>query len=155
MMNYSLMQSNPWQAVHEEFQEGGTIGELFWPVVVLAVALAGLVLFQRLQQRFSGKKVVQNPRRLFRVVTSRLRLGVLQRDLLYRIARELKLEHPAILFLSPAMFAEYTREWLEGVQSHRPGGGARAQDAKLPESINDLSHAIFAVKQPIASKSPG
>ena len=155
-MNAPLMQTNSWQAVHEEFQRGGAFWEVFWVLFAITAGLAALVLYQRIQQNRSSGHVSDHPGKLFRVVITRLRLGVLQRDLLRRMARELQLVHPTVLLLSPEIFHEQAQQWLDGMQfNSEQGSFDDHRAARQRDSLDDLCHAIFGVRLRSTDSNPG
>ncbi|MCB9849825.1 MAG: hypothetical protein H6817_03895 [Phycisphaerales bacterium] len=55
-----------------------------------------------------------NPRSLFLDVLREIPLTVPQRDLLRHMARELRLEHPTVLLLSPRIYHEHANAWMSG-----------------------------------------
>ncbi len=155
-MNAPLLQTNAWQAVHEEFQRGGRFWEMFWVLFAIAAGLAALALYQRIQQNRSSGQVLDHPGKLFRVVIARLRLGVLQRDLLRRMARELQLVHPTVLLLSPEIFHEHSQQWLNGIHfDPEQGSSDDHRAARQRDSLDDLCHAIFGIRLPPTDSNPG
>ena len=134
-----------WRSVHEYFQRGGS------PMVILYVLAWGaalillLLLVHRFQQRHSRQPIDQ-PKRLFRTVLARLELSVQQRDLLRRMARELKLEHPTALLLCPKTFRCQAALWTDPIGDEPDD----EQPTQLPPvaELESLGQALFGDSLP-------
>jgi hypothetical protein len=121
------------KAIHQQFSEGDSgLSLLLLVAGIVALVLAlhyGSLLWQRHRRRG-----VYHPGRLFAEVLAQLRLGVSQRDLLRRMARELELKHPVMLVLSPHLFQQHANRWM--VTTRRAVPAVRAE-------LNALSAAVF------------
>jgi len=96
-------------------------------VLVLGVlAVAALAVIGMLQRRRQTPKH-SHPRRLFVELTRRVQLTGVQRHLLGRMARHLRLEHPAAMLLGPQMLGEYARRWLADIPSEAVRRDTRAR----------------------------
>ena len=134
-----------WRSVHEYFQRGGS------PMVILYVFAWGaalillLFLVHRFQQRHSRQPIDQ-PKRLFRSVLTRLELSVQQRDLLRRMARDLELEHPTALLLCPKTFRRQAALWSDPIDDEPDD----EQPARLPPvaEFESLGEALFGDSLP-------
>lgn len=131
-MTAPVLQS-PFRWAHERFARGGSWSEFGFAVLVLVVLMALLVVVHRIQQRRASDSLENDPAKLFRVMLRRLGLGVLQRDLLRRMARDLELEHPTTLLLSPTIFRRHALRWSR--QFERPTGGALSPDLRELDSL--------------------
>ena len=93
------------RATRDHFQEGGSVTA----VLVVLVLLTGVILLTynlaRRQRGFSRAAAAKgDPHRLFRNVLDQLELTTPQYQWLQAVVKELKLEHPAVILLSPALF---------------------------------------------------
>lgn len=82
-------------------------------IVLLVVATIVVVVFGSLALIHRRRtRRIRNPGRLFRELLRRLPLDGPQRDLLRRIARDLRLDQPAVLVLSPQVFRSHANRWM-------------------------------------------
>ena len=126
----------PLERVHgirDRFATGGSTTDVMQVLVLLAVGLLVLYLAAVLWQHHRRRQI-NNPRRLFGEVLRQLPLSVAQRDLLRRIARELGLDHPAALVLSPQVFRSHANRWMSA--SHSANQVTR-------ERLDGLAQALF------------
>lgn len=121
-------------AIRDRFATGGSTGRFAAVLAAIAALFLVMVLIAWLIQRRRQKRVY-NPKALFQDVLRQLPLTVPQRDLLRRLARDLRLEHPTVLLLSPQLFLESANAWMELARRANPA--TRAQ-------LDDLARAIFA-----------
>lgn len=132
----------PWKAVQDHLTRGGSLLTLLYAAVAVAVLVGLLVLLHRAQHRRATGPPVENPRKLFDTVIRDLGLGVVQRDLLRRMASDLEMEQPTILLLSPAIFMKYARKWSA---SGRGRGGTSSVHGV---SLEGLGRALFGSEMP-------
>ncbi len=142
-MTVALLLQNPLRGVREQFQRGGSLTDVLYAALAVAALLTLLVVIHRIQERRSSPRMDNDPQKLFRTVAGRLRLGVIQRDLLRRMARDLELEHPTALVLSPDVFSRCAKHWLG--QTAR-GSGVPAGDRV--RQLSALSEALFGQPLP-------
>lgn len=96
--------------IRDRFADGGTWGEMVLAILGLAAFVAFLFVVFGVQRRVHRKEI-DNPRKLFRTLITQLGLTVRQRDLLRRIAGDLRLEHPTILLLGPSIYWSHAEQW--------------------------------------------
>jgi len=104
---------SPLDAVRDHLDKGGSP---YAPLVLLlaVLAIAGvLLLLHRLEHRKEAKPQANDPKALFAAVLNKLGLSVVQRDLLRRIAFDLRLPHPTMMLLSPELFQNHVRQWRQ------------------------------------------
>ena len=126
----------PLERVHgirDRFAAGGSTADVMQVLVLLAVGLLVLYLVTALWQHHRRRQI-NNPRKLFGEVLRQLPLSVPQRDLLRRISRELGLDHPAVLVLSPQIFHSYSNHWMSASRSANP---------VTRERLDELVQALF------------
>jgi len=134
-----LVGEAPWEAVRDYLSKGGSPLAPVVAVVVLVVLAGVLSLLNRLQQRGGVRAKADDPKRLFRAVLRTLDLSVTQRDLLRRMAAELRVEHPTAMLLTPGLFAEHAGRWTKEVESR----GQAVSEIK--EGLKELSVALFGL----------
>lgn len=99
------------EGIKNRFAQGSTFAEIFLAVaVVMAVLLILWTILSGIQAR--QRRPVSNPGSLFRTIMRQLPLTVQQRNFLARIARDLRLEHPTVLLLSPQVFRNHANRWM-------------------------------------------
>jgi hypothetical protein len=138
MITILLQAKNPWQSAHEHFQRGGTLGGLLAAFMTIGGLIGLLYIVHRLQQRKHSTGPVVNPQKLFRTIVRKIGLNVLQRDLLLRVARDLRLQHPVTLLLAPEVFQYHIRKWREKMYQVD-----RDAIAKTDDAVESLSQVIF------------
>lgn len=106
-----LAQHNPLRYAHERFARGGSWTEFLGAMLAIGVILGLLILVQRRQNRRARGHIENDPGKLFRTVLGQLGLGVVSRDILRRMARDLELEHPTTLIMSPDIFRYSLVRW--------------------------------------------
>ena len=143
-MSHALLQA-PWKAVQQHFTRGGSLAGPLYAVLAIA-ALAVLLWFvHHLQEKTWSDRTIDDPKKLYRSIVRRLGLTVPQRDLLYRIVRDLPLEHPTVLLMSPRSFADHTDRW--SAKMRRAGGNAAHR-----ADIDSVCRALFDVSIDTAQK---
>ena len=126
----------PLERVHgirDRFATGGSTADVMQVLVLLAVGLLLLYLVTVVLQHYRRRQI-NNPRKLFGEVLCQLPLSVAQRDLLRRIARELGLDHPAVLVLSPQVFRSYSNRWMSA---------SRSANQVTRQRLDELAQALF------------
>lgn len=134
---FRLVAQAPWEAVRDHLDKGGSPYAPLVAVLVILALAAVLCLLNRVQQRGSKQSKTDDPKRLFRDVLRTLDLSIMQRDLLRRMAADLRPEHPTVMLLTPELFAEHADRWQKEVE-------ARGQSvAGLSDSLASLAAALF------------
>lgn len=151
-MNAAVLAQSPWRNVHNYFNNGRSLSEL--PTILLAIAaiVGAVLLVNHMQHRRSAGHLDNDPRKLFRTALRQLPLSVFQRDLLQRIERDLSLDQPAVIFLSPQLFADHARAWIDR-QTMTDSDGTAPPPAQLRELLDGVSHALFATGLPAPTES--
>jgi hypothetical protein len=119
--------------IRDRFADGGAWANMVLALLGLA-AFVGLLFVMFEVQRRIRRKEIDHPRKLFRTLMTQLGLTVRQRDLLRRMARELRLEHPTILMLGPGIYRSYAEQWTS--QHAR-------QPATVHAELDQLARALF------------
>jgi len=124
MILLSLWQSgqrvDPRKAISEQFTKESWDPDTWIGVVVVAAAI--LILFVLLhfimyyEKRSGDPQLARSPHKLFRDLLSFLQLGHSQKELLKRIAKDLQLQSPSTMLLSPGRFVEHSKRWLAQTQ---------------------------------------
>ena len=83
----------------------GVYTSLLVVALILMLVVVGLLVLNRMQQGRQAREK-GSARSLFREVLRKLSLASKDRALLRRVADELKLENPAVMLLTPGIFAE-------------------------------------------------
>jgi hypothetical protein len=89
------------------------VAPMTWVLLIGGFVVLGviLVLIHRRQQSGQGSGRPRSQRRLFKELLRSLPLTFRQRELLRRVARDLKLSMPAAILLSPAHLDTAVRRW--------------------------------------------
>jgi hypothetical protein len=120
--------------IRDRFATGGSIADFVLAITLILVGLALLYGVMRWgAKRRSG--VFYNPQKLFDKSLRTLGLRVDQRDLVRKIARDLRLEHPTVLLLSPQLLNLYANQWMSATKT--------ATEAQR-EQIDTLSTHLFS-----------
>jgi hypothetical protein len=119
--------------IRDRFADGGTWGEMILTLLGLAAFVAFLFVAFGIQRRVCRKEI-DNPRKLFRTLMTQLGLTVRQRDLLRRMAGDLRLAHPTILLLGPGPYWSHAERWTS--QFARKPTAIRAE-------LDQLALALF------------
>jgi hypothetical protein len=119
--------------IRDRFADGGGWGDMALTLLGLAAFVAFLFVVFAIQRRIHRKEI-DNPRKLFRTLMTQLGLTVRQRDLLRRMAGDLRLEHPTILLLGPGAYWSHAEQWR----------GQFARDpATIHAELDTLARALF------------
>jgi hypothetical protein len=132
----TLLQTTPTQrleALQQRFSRGGTWGELVLPLVGVAALFALLSLLYSLQKR-RQRADIDHPGKLYRRLVQRLGLSAPQRDLLYRMAADLRLPNPSVVLLGRRIFDTHAQRWLATGRATRPDS---------PQRIAELADSLF------------
>lgn len=111
------------RAVRDWFQEGGSVTAVLLVMAVLAAVLL-VVYFLTARQRSTvvdARRAL--PTQLFTDLLAKLDLTARQRHLVVAAATALRLENPAVILLSPAVFDRHVEEWQ--ASSSSPAGELR------------------------------
>jgi hypothetical protein len=126
--------------IRERFAGGGSTSAFVVVLLLIAATFLLLAVIAVIARRWRRRRVY-SPRGLFLQSLRELALTVPQRELLRRIARELRLEHPTILLLSPTIFVEHANAWMSTT---------RNANLATRDRLSALARAIFG-QRPIAS----
>jgi len=121
------------QGIRDRFAGGGSASAFFEVLLLLAMGLFLLYLGTVLVQRYRQHRT-NDPRRLFHEVLRCLPVNVPQRDLLRRMARELRLDHPTVLVLSPRLLRTHANRWMSA---------ERRANETTRQRLDELSRALF------------
>jgi hypothetical protein len=121
-------------AIRDRFAGGGSTLNFLLAVVGIIAAVAVLRLMHLFVLRLRLREL-NHPGKLFREVLVQLPLGVRQRDLLRRMARDMRLEHPVHLVLSPQLFQQLGNRWMVTTRRATP---------EVRRELNALAAALFA-----------
>lgn len=105
--------------IRDHFASGKGFADLMLAAVVIALGIVLLYGLLRLVQR-RQRVFLRHPGKLFAEILKRIPVSPAQRELLRRIARDLRLEHPAILLLAPRVFRNQTNRWMSLTRSANP-----------------------------------
>jgi hypothetical protein len=119
--------------LQEGFRQESSLGPVLWSCVGIVVATIIVLLIARVQRRKSGDFVPNDPKRLFQSLMDRLELSEGNRSLLESMAREMRLKHPAVLLLAPAVFDRAAQLW--SARSQRFADAHRDRIASLRRSL--------------------
>jgi hypothetical protein len=135
MQTYELTEIQ--RAVRSHFQKGGSILE----AILVLLAIVGAVLLVRYlthkQREAQSRTRPADPRRLFRDLLDKLKLGARQRQLLDAVARDLHLASPATILLCPALFDRRIDEW-RSQHAERTTGATEASSSDLAMQIRGV-----------------
>ena len=126
--------------IRDRFAEGGSATSVLWVMGALLALLIALYTAMRYVQ-YRQRRQLNCPRRLLAELIAASGLSVRQRDMVNRIARHARLDHPATLLISRSIFDGLASQWLRD-----RAGDNEAQRRRVAE----LAQAIFAkpVKTP-------
>ena len=102
------------QAVRDQFQRGGSLSTVL--VVVLCVSAAVLLVWvlTRLFRAREGGNLPDNPKQLFHDLLEKLDVSAPQRQVLDRMAKDLRLKQPSTILLSESLFERCAAQWRTG-----------------------------------------
>ncbi len=128
MINALLLQANQLtdvqRAIRDRFQEGGSVKTVLLVMLAL-IAMVYTAYFLATRQQKGTGTTEPDPQRLFRDLQGRLELTHHERHLLDRVAKDLRLKHPAVILLCPALFDRYLHEWHARDGEGTPNTGDR------------------------------
>ena len=137
-MSHVLLQA-PWNGVQQHFTRGGSLAGPLYAILAMA-ALAVLLWFvHQVQQQTWTDRTIDDSKKLFRSIVRRLKLTVPQRDLLYRMTRDLPIEHPTLLLISPRAFADYTDRWTAKMRRAEANSDVHAEIDSICRTLFDVS----------------
>jgi|GEM_PF-5976644 len=100
------------QAMHDQFQKGGTYGSVALTIAGLAAMVVMVYALQRwYDATHHGKDESSHPIRLFRELLRRMNVSQQEREMITQIARDQRCKNPAALLISDRLFDEYTGAW--------------------------------------------
>lgn len=109
-----LSRDDRYRAINSAFNREHS--DAHWWIILLLAAIVALpillLMISRLQRRARGE-ATSRPWRLMWDLSKRTSLGLWDRIVLIRVARQIGLEHPAALLLSANYYDRITRQWLE------------------------------------------
>jgi len=102
-------------AIRDRFAAGGSVSEF---ILVLTTILVMMVILYAVMRHGVRRRqgVLNHQRKLFDQLIRSQDLGVGHRDMLRRIARDLRLEHPTVLLLSPQLLRIHANQWMSATQ---------------------------------------
>ncbi len=103
------------QSVSRYLSREGTGWELLSVMLGMLAVAALTVMLYKLDKR-RRRQDLREPGKLFRRLQSQLDLPLRQRDMLRRLAADLRLENPTVLLLGRSVFESHAERWI---QSHR------------------------------------
>lgn len=119
--------------IRDRFATGGSIADFILAVTLILVGLALLYGVMRWgMRRRSG--AIYSPKKMFDKALRTVNLRVEERDLVRKIARELRLQHPTVLLLSPQLLNLYGNQWMSATKN--------ATESQR-EQIDKLSNHLF------------
>ncbi len=127
------------RVVREHFHEGGSLATVLFVLSGIAVVVLlayGLTIRQRRVERIARSA---DPRGLFRDLQGKLGLTSPQRQLLDTMAKELRIENPAVILLCPALFDRYLGAW--SVKRRKAIIGA--DESSRPDVAAELRTTLF------------
>jgi hypothetical protein len=106
--------SDAQRGVRDRFQEGGSVAVVLLVLLALVVVVFGVYCLTLRQDKADLAVQRADPQKLFRDLLHRLDLAPSQRRLLGAVAKDLRLEQPSVILLSPVLFDRYVRKWQTG-----------------------------------------
>jgi len=119
--------------IRDRFATGGSAGAFFLVLALLALAFLLLLLIAIVTRRRQRRKVY-NPKALFHEVLRAVPLTVPQRELLQRIARDLRMPHPVMLLICRQVYLENANTWMSASRSANPA---------MRNRLDGIAHAVF------------
>ncbi len=98
------------EGIRGHFAGGGRWSGVIVVFAALAACLLVLAVVQHVRDT-AKRREPDHPGRLFRTLLGGLALTARQRHILQRMATDLRLEHPAMVLLSPELFREQAAAW--------------------------------------------
>lgn len=101
------------RAVRDQFERGGSFSEILVVVVGLfALVLVAHLLSRRLGGDAEKNATIDDPKALFENLLGKLGLPASQERILKSVAREVDLQHPTAILLSPASLDRAVERWV-------------------------------------------
>ena len=131
--NESIAPIDRLHGIRDRFATGGSIADFILAITVILVGMALLYGVMRwgLQRR---RGAIYSPRKMFDKALRTMNLRVEDRDLVRKIARELRLPHPTVLLLSPQLLNLYGNQWMSATKN---------VTESQREKIDNLSNHLF------------
>ncbi|MBI4579830.1 MAG: hypothetical protein HY718_09020 [Planctomycetes bacterium] len=129
----TLAQTGSWreerlQAMHRQFRDSDPQVYMRLVVAVLSiVAIFGIIRLLAWMQRRRLGAVKPQPLSLYMRVQAQLKLPLLDRWRLWRMAKALRIEHPTAMLISPVLYDEAVQRYGQG----RAGTQARLANIRL------------------------
>jgi len=103
-------------------------------VLGAAIILLAIVYWPRRRKAvIKAAPEINDSFKLFKDLTTKLPLNPQQQGLLTQVAREMRLEHPAVLLICAALFGKHTHDW-QRMRAHRTRKEpSKEQTAQLQE----------------------
>ncbi len=120
--------------IRDRFSTGGSTQGFILVLLAMAGLFVLLYALARMLRRLRRRQT-DNPRKLFHEVIRHLPLTIPQRELLRRIARDLGLEHPTVILLSPQIFHTHANQWM---------AATRNANATTRERLTALAQTLYA-----------
>ncbi len=133
-----LLLQAPWKAVGKHFESGGDMREVLTAVLTIAALLTLLIVVHYVLGKRSDRTPPNDPQKLFRATLARLDLGVVERDLLRLLTRELRVAQPITLVLSPEVFRAHAGRWSA---NRRQSGVPLSNDQRA--HLDGLCRSLF------------
>ena len=119
--------------IRDRFSAGGSTEGFIVVLLSMAALFVLLYVLSRTLRRWRFRQT-DNPRKLFHEVIRNLPLTIPQRELLRRMARDLGLDHPAVMLLSPQIFRTHANQWM---------AASRNANAATRDRLLTLSGSLF------------
>ena len=146
-----LLQVDPFKAFQQYLESRNLWTSVAWNIGIGVGFVVMLVIIYRVQLRRSQPRHHDNPMRLFRSVLRKLGLTLRQRELLMQVARDVKVPHPTVMLLSPALFNEHAGRWLSNHAS--PSAGASTRTLLALQGVAKALFGALADDDPLTQPS--
>jgi len=128
------------KAIRDQFQRGGSFTGVALVLLGVVVVVVLTYFLARCQQRNDRTIRRFEPRQLFDGLLHKLLLTTEQRQWLNAVARDAKLEHPAVLLLSDKLYDRCVNEW----ESRRSKGGiVAAEGLRTNTTASQVRRVLF------------
>jgi len=126
------------RATREHFQKGGSVVSVLLVMLGLALGVILTYWLSRQQQKVARNFRRNDPQKLFQDLMAKVELSEPQRRVLWSVANDLRLDHPAVLLISRTLFDRHVRTWKQ----QRPAGN-RAKNAGEENALLVAQRALF------------